>query len=864
MPFFSLFTKRERCREHIAGSIACITAKNTTLFLLLQNIIVSLSRNNSINNNTYNMTKIYTTVLLLAMMLQTANAQLIINEVMQSNIDCIMDDLNEFPDSWVELYNSGDQAVNLQDYKLGLKDDAGSAFQLPSQTVAAHGYVVIFCDKSDEPTGLHTDFRLDSGKGNVYLFHEDEVDTVALKKMPAPNIAYGRVTDGADAWGYQQTPTPGAANCGSICTTLLGEPVFSEKGRVLTSSGSISLSLSLPEGSPEGTEIRYTTDGTEPTQSSNLYQSPFTINSNRVIRAKLFCDGYLSPISTAQSYIFLGRDMKMSVISIVTDDRYLNASDIGIIKNNPDKNNKHDWRRPINIEMFDEAGAGSFINQLCETRVGGGQSRQWDLKTLIIYANKRFGVKRFSYEFFPDQKPGLTEFKSLMLRNAGNDFDKLYMRDPIIQRVMGQNTDIDWQAWKPAIVYINGTYKGMLNIRERSNDDNVYTNYDELEDIDMIEVSQENSQMVEELKTGTWDRYNAFKAFYHESGHTMAEYNQIMDCQEYINIMAMNLYYGNLDFPGNNLVVWVPTADGGRWRWIAKDTDFGLGLYNNVNHNTIKWIYNNNYDSSNWANTAEATQLFRSLMDDTDFNREFIDHCAIYMGDFLNARGTHEIWDPMENLVKSELIEHRKLYQKSSGWWGSSPDYEGTINNEINKVNNWLSQRTDYFYKYLADYYGLGTPTPLVINRDVTEPVTTIVNGIEIKHSDFDGKFFANRQLTVKGKAGEGRKVIGWKIDKTNSNNSTSSTTVYEPIYTFDMPSCKSLVLTALFADFLLGDVNRDGSVNIADVTAMVNIINNMEGAPLDQYDSSAADMNDDGTIDQKDVTELLNTIMEK
>ena len=30
----------------------------------------------------------------------TAHAQLIINELMQSNIDCIMDDINEFPDSW--------------------------------------------------------------------------------------------------------------------------------------------------------------------------------------------------------------------------------------------------------------------------------------------------------------------------------------------------------------------------------------------------------------------------------------------------------------------------------------------------------------------------------------------------------------------------------------------------------------------------------------------------------------------------------------------------------------------------------------------------------------------------------------------
>lgn len=808
------------------------------------------------------MTKIYTTVLLLAMMLQTANAQLIINEVMQSNIDCIMDDLNEFPDSWVELYNSGDQAVNLQDYKLGLKEDAGSAFQLPSQTVAAHGYIVIYCDKSDEPTGLHTNFRLDSGKGNVYLFHGDEVETLALKKMPAPNIAYGRVTDGADAWGYQQTPTPGAANCGSICSTLLGEPVFSEKGRVLTSSGSISLTLSLPEGSPEGTVIRYTTDGTEPTQSSSLYQSPFTINSNRVIRAKLFCNGYLSPISTAQSYIFLGRDMKMSVISIVTDDRYLNASDIGIVKNNPNKENKHDWRRPINIEMFDEAGAGSFINQLCETRVGGGQSREHPLKTLIVYANKRFGEKRFSHEFFPDQKPGLTEFKSLMLRNSGNDFKNLYMRDPIIQRVMGQNTDIDWQAWKPAIIYINGTYKGMLNIRERSNDDNVYTNYDGLEDLDMIEVSQENSQMVEELKAGTWDRYNAFKAFYHESGHTMEEYNQIMDCQEYINIMAMNLYFCNLDFPGNNLVVWVPTAEGGRWRWIAKDTDFGLGLYNRpANYNTINWIFNPNADwQANWANTAEATQLFRSLMSDPDFNREFIDHCAIYMGDFMNARGTHEIWDPMEDIVKDELLEHRVVYNSGT----SRSRLLNNINNEISNVSSWISSRTNYFYTHLANYFNLGTPTPLVINRDVTEPVTTIVNGIEIKHSDFDGKFFVNRQLTVKGKAGEGRKVSGWRVEKTNSNGRVTTEEINTPVYTFNMPSCQSLVLTALFENFLLGDVNRDGSVNIADVTAMVNIINNTEGAPLDQYDSSAADMNDDGTIDQTDITELLNTIMEK
>ena len=739
----------------------------------------------------------------------SVQAQVVINELMQSNIDCIMDDLNEFPDSWVELYNSGTEAVNLKDYKLGAKEKPGKAWQLPNQTLNAKSYVVVYCDK--EESGLHTNFRLETGKdGNVYLFQGEEiVDKIEkMSKMPAPNIAYGRKTDGSDEWGYQATPTPGKANCGQTCTDILGEPVFSQKGCVFTSSKTIRLQISMPEETPEGTVIRYTTDGKEPTATSTVYQSPILINSNKVIRAKLFCDGYLSPISTAQSYIFLGREMTISVISIVTDDRYMNDNAIGIIKNNPNKENKKDWRRPINIEMFDAPGSESVINQLCETRVMGGQSREHPLKSLAVYANKRFGVKRFDYEFFPDQKPGLTDFKSIMLRNAGNDFGGLYMRDAIIQRVMAENADIDWQAWRPAVIFLNGTYKGMLNIRERSNDDNIYTNYKDesgngLEDIDMVEISQENSQMVEELKAGTLDNYNAFKAFYNQAGHTLDEYEQIMDCQEFINIMIMNLYYCNLDFPGNNIVVWRPTAEGGRWRWIAKDTDFGLGLYGrNANYNTIEWIYNHNYDpNNNWANTSQATQLFRSLMADPDFKRKFIDQAAIYMGDFLNERGTRAIWDPMADLVKPELVKHREE-NSGGGWWGWHPNYEQEINNEINNARNWLSQRTNYFYTHVANYYNLGTPTPLVVNKDMAEEVTTIINGVTLKNADFDGKFFANRQLTVEAEGSGNRVVMGWKVEQTANNNTTTTEEVYEPVYSFTMPACKKLKLTALMGSF--------------------------------------------------------------
>ena len=784
-----------------------------------------------------------------------AKAQLVINEIMQSNIDGIMDDLNEFPDSWVELYNSGDTPVNLADYKIGSKKSASKAWQLPNKTVNAHDYVLIFCDK--EENGLHTSFRLESDDaGSVYLFKGDETvgkeDYVA---MPAPNIAYGRKTDGGDEWGYQATPTPGASNCGTIYTDVLGSPVFSAEGKVYTTNKNIRLTISVPEDAPEGTVIRYTTNGSEPTATSTLYSSAIMINSNRVIRAKLFCDGYLSPISTTQSYIFFGRDFTLPVISIVTDDRYLNDAAIGIIANNPNKENKHDWRRPINFEFFDNADATSALNQLCETRVAGGQSREHALKTLVVYANKRFGTKRLEYEFFPEQKPGITEFKSLMLRNAGNDFGGLYMRDAIIQRVMGQNADLDWQAWQPTVIFINGEYKGMLNIRERSNDDNIFSNYKNnkgkgLEDIDMVEISQENSQMVEELKVGTWDNYNAFKAFFHESGHSMAEYASLMDCNEFINIMAMNLYYGNLDFPGNNLVVWRPIADDGKWRWIAKDTDFGLGLYGrSSNYNTIEWINNPNYDSGNaWANTSEATMLFRNLMADPDFKREFIDHCAIYMGDFLNESGTREIWDPMADLVKPELIQHRNLYSWS--WWGPEQD----IQNEINNARNWISQRTNNFYTHLKNYYNLGTLTNMTVNKDLSEAdakdIPFYFNGVKLTKGVFDGKFFQNRSVTLEGTAENGKKVVGWTVTKTVSGN-TTTTQVDGSQYAFTMPACTKLQINAITGiDTGINDVEStvwawhyaNGTLSVNDVAAGTRVsLYDLSGILIDQKTAAGA-----------------------
>ena len=722
--------------------------------------------------------------------------QVIINELMQSNVDCIMDDMNDFPDSWIELYNEGMTDISLQDYRIGKKKDWQSAWQLPDVKISSKGFVIIYCDKASQ--GLHTNFRLESGKGcEVWLFHDSKVvDQVTdLQKQPAPNIAYGRLNESGKEWGYQLEPTPGSNNCGATSDRILGFPIFSETGRVITGEQSLSLTLTMPNGTPEGAEIHYTTDGSEPTRFSTVYNLPITINSTTVVRACIFFDGWLSPRSVTQSYIFFSREMTLPLISITTDKRYLKDSKIGIyIDGNYEsgkKNYEHNWRRPMNIEVFDNIDMPSVINQLCEGRVAGGATRGADLKSMVVYAHQRFGTKHFAYEFFPDQKPGIKEFKSIMLRNGGNDFDYLYMRDPIVQRSMATHVDLDWQAWQPAIIYINGEYKGMLNIRERSNEDYVWSNYNKLDDIDMIENWKE-------LKEGSWDNYNELMDFCKQHGHTLAEFEQIVDCDEYSNLILMNLYFNNFDTPGNNWMMWRPRQEGGRWRFVAKDTDFTLGLYGaSPDYKILEWFYNPDYDREhNWgANSSEATRLFRRLMEDEVFNQRFIDKAAIYMGDFLNEKGIRAVWDPMYELFKTEFTYHRRLYQYNQ-WWPRN------YNEELRDARNWLSRRTDQFYQQLGDYYKLGSPIKLTINKrtERVEDIDITFNGHKLSNGMFDGKFFAGREVVLSGEAYGGRTGSGWNV-LTISSKGAVNTQVNGANYKFVMPQCTSLTITPMMTD---------------------------------------------------------------
>lgn len=818
---------------------------------------------------------------LMLMVSGTTRAQLVINELMQSNVDCLMEN-NQYPDSWVELYNAGKNTEKLSEYKLGQTQKSGEASSLYSSNGGWGGWwgwggssdkeikpgerVLIFCD--GESGNQHTTFNLETGKGcMIYLFKNNSiVDQLpdSLKKQPSPNIAYGRAKDGGDEWGYQLKPTPGAANSGGVCSHkhILDDPLFSVSGKVFREGEEFSLSINVPEGAPEGTKVAYTTDGSEPTSSKSYASATINITKSTVVRAKLVCSGWLSPRSVTQSYICMDRDVTLPVFSLTTDKKHFYDNSTGILASGNVTDKNKEWRRPVNVEFFDNDVSldSSVINQLCETRVSGNWTRRFPLRTLAVYAKKRFGTKHFKYEFFPELRPGSADFKSVLLRNSGNDFPYLYSRDAIIQAQMAKHCDVDWQAGRPAIIFINGEYKGMVNIRERSNDDGIYSNYDGLEDIDMVENWGE-------LKAGSQQHWNDFNSF-KNSTHTYDQWCKQLDVDEFMNVMIANIVHCNLDFPGNNICFWRPTASGGRWRVQMKDIDYGLGIYDRatntntsdimngdvykikVDYDYIKWLYTPSMDSHyNWGNGSNSTALFRNLMSATQFKNDFLDRLAIYMGDFLSFQQTWEdTWEPWSQAIEEEIKHHRELYGLSAGGYQT----------ELEKAKTWLQKRIPYVYQHEQSYYKLGAVTPMTINvpndeeavEDADEAedladwkspnsMNLTFNGVKLSRNYYDGKFFVNRAVSL-----EADDIEGWEITEVYSTGDPVKQTVVGNTLSYKIPTgCKGVSIATLTTidaidDIALDDLSDESTQQVYDMSGRrvtglqsgVNIIKTRKG----------------------------------
>ncbi|HLA55142.1 MAG TPA: CotH kinase family protein, partial [Flavobacterium sp.] len=195
-----------------------------------------------------------------------AGQTIVINEVLASNTNSVTDEDGSHED-WVEIYNTGASAVNLNGF--GLSDESANLLKwtFPNVTLNSHAYLRIWCsDKNRAVAGqpLHTNWKISASGEAIYI---SNAAGVALDNSPAvnlnPDISYGRLPNGTGGFAFFAVTTPGAANGSVGYSEVLTEPTFSQNSGFYTSGFNLTLSTTVP-----GATIIYTLDGSEPNESN--------------------------------------------------------------------------------------------------------------------------------------------------------------------------------------------------------------------------------------------------------------------------------------------------------------------------------------------------------------------------------------------------------------------------------------------------------------------------------------------------------------------------------------------------------------------------------------------------------------------
>lgn len=589
--------------------------------------------------------------------------KLIISEVMAVNAHTMMDpDFLAFSD-WIEIHNQSDEDIDISNYTLSDNLDKGK-WTIPLGSVLSSGeYMMFWADEKDVvEKAHHTNFKLKSKGEAVGLFDIDGnlVDGFSFAKQKA-DISYNKS-------GYM-SPTPKRENSTTIRNlTLSSKPTFSLDSGFYYATQSVNLNAK------NEAKIYYTTDGSYPDKNSAIYTEPFTIDKTTIIRSFAFEDAKLPSEVVTKSY-FIDESTNLPVISIVTNDSYLFDDTIGIytIGTNgtaspscgiePEIANFYQkWKRPANIEYFDKSKKIGFSQEV-DIKISGSCSRVIPQKSLSIKADSKYGKKFIEYKLFPNKN--ITKFKGFKLRSSGQDWYTTMLRDAFMQQVIKDDMSVDYQDYRPSIVYINGKYWGIHNIREKKNEDFLAENYPGLDDkkVDILE----NNMKINEGRTENYEQMISYIQTYGlESDVNYDEISTKMDIENYMDYIIAQTYFANVDWPYENIRYWREQKDDAKWRWIIEDLDLALGAWGDPIRTNMFFILTTTSDLI-YRNPPWSTFLFRSLLKNDNFKNRFKEKYHFYLNSTFSTNRMILILDNLAQNIRDEIPKH------SERWRGTHP-----------------------------------------------------------------------------------------------------------------------------------------------------------------------------------------------
>lgn len=688
------------------------------------------------------------------------SSSIIINEICSSNIDQWVDPSFNYG-GWVELYNPTSTTVSITGWYLSDEKDKPMKAKINQTTyIPPYGLCTLWFDHYNKWSTINIDMKLDCDGASLYLSDtRGNLITSADYPVAISRCSWARTTNGGDTWSYCATPTPDRANDGStFASERLDAPEVDIESQTF-SSGTITMQVTIPEGC----KLKYTTDGSAPTETNGIVSinGKFSTTLTKMFRLRLFKEGFLPSEVVTRTFIKNSRSIDLPILSIVGTSNNFYGDSLGIFVqgvNGRPGNGKDvkcnwnmDWERPAVFEYFTADGELLFAQETGIERCGGW-SRAWTPAAFKIKANKRYeGRNNLLYPFF-DEKPYL-KHKTLQVRNGGND-NGCRVKDVILQQIAATSgIDIDYQSYQPVAHFINGVWKGAINLREPNNKHFVYANYGYKDDeIDQFEMSPDSGYC---QKCGT---YEAMEQLYilSKTASNESSYSQIcnlLDMDEFCNYMAIEFYIRNGDWPQNNMKAWRPRLENGKFRFVLFDLDASDWIdspffaYANKQTYQLDLLYGESV--SHYTKELEMVTIFLNLLNNETFRKKFIDTFCLV---------TYSVFEPNRcadiiNSIASRVAHTQSLYNNESPWWTADQLKTAlTASRQVTLMN--------FLKNYSRMKLSSKTPQYASVQANINEARISF-NDMPIPTGRFDGQFYA--PVTVKAEAPAGYKFTGWK-----------------------------------------------------------------------------------------------------
>jgi len=618
-------------------------------------------------------------------------SQLVINEIMASNVSSLVDEDGAHSD-WVELYNSTAYAISLSNYQLSDNENNLNKWNFPDTTIQPNSFLIVFASGKDRALSgseLHTNFSIRSEGETLFLGQNETI----IHTFPATNLnanqSAGLFPDAGNNANRFNSATPGFSNSQS---TAIVEIYFSHLGGYYDSSFYLEMNTEGAIGT-----LHYTTDGSTPgpndfaytsallvsndlISDANIYQiqisppdfyyptNPASVPKIVVIRAAFFdVNGIqLSEVIT-QSYFIkeLGFEIPtLPIVSICGDSHDFFDFDEGILvpgqffnANESDWTGNYyqrglEWERKVNIEFYENQQ--NHLNQVCGIRTHGGNSRRIPQKGLKFYARSEYSKSNFNHPVFPEKN--IESYKRLALKPFSSSWSQAGIEDDIASD-LARNLNVDYAASRPVAVYLNGEYWGVYRIQEKIDAHFIENNYAVDPDcVDMI-ASWNGS-----VTAGSNEDYYALYEFMQNNDLSIeGNYQYIedkIDIDNFIDYQLFEIFIANTDWPANNMKFWKSACFDNKWRWIFYDGDAGMSNFEFDGYANALSLSEEDYPTN-----AISTMFLRKLLENGLFYELFFERLNYLLNHQLSSQSTNVYFEQTIDTINEEMPRQAKRFE---------------------------------------------------------------------------------------------------------------------------------------------------------------------------------------------------------